>query len=58
VALHPIDPQLAADQVITIERALTFVAVSCVFLTVAAVSCFVPARQVTAIDPLTALRVE
>jgi len=37
---------------------LTFLAVSLVFLTVAAVACFIPARQVTAIDPLTALRQE
>jgi predicted permease len=34
----------------------TFAAVSAVFLTVAAVACFIPARQVTAIDPLIALR--
>ena len=35
---------------------LTFLAVSLAFLTVAAAACFIPARQVTAIDPLTALR--
>jgi predicted permease len=37
---------------------LTFVGVSLAFLVVAAVACFVPARQVTAIDPLNALRQE
>ena len=37
---------------------LTFAGVSAVFLTVAAVACFIPARQVTAIDPLIALRQE
>jgi putative ABC transport system permease protein len=37
---------------------LTFLAVSMVFLSVAAVACFIPARQVTAIDPLSALRQE
>jgi putative ABC transport system permease protein len=34
----------------------TFCAVSLLFLTVAAVACFIPARQVTAIDPLLALQ--
>jgi putative ABC transport system permease protein len=37
---------------------LTFGAVSLLFLTVAAVACFIPARQVTAIDPVIALRQE
>jgi len=37
---------------------LTFLCVSIVFLAVAAAACFIPARQVTAIDPLTALRQE
>jgi putative ABC transport system permease protein len=36
----------------------TFAAVSALFLTVAAVACFIPARQVTGIDPLMALRQE
>jgi len=36
--------------------AFTFAGVSAVFLLVAGMACFVPARQVTAIDPLTALR--
>jgi putative ABC transport system permease protein len=38
--------------------AVTFVAVSLLFLTVAAIASFIPARQVTAIDPLKALRQE
>jgi putative ABC transport system permease protein len=38
--------------------AFTFAAVSLVFLTVAAVACFLPARQVTAIDPSIALSQE
>jgi putative ABC transport system permease protein len=37
---------------------LTFGAVSLLFLTIAAVACFIPARNVTAIDPLNALRQE
>jgi len=36
----------------------TFAAVSLLFLTVAAIASFVPARQLTAIDPLAALRQE
>jgi predicted permease len=36
----------------------TFAAVSAVFLAVAAVACFIPARQVTSIDPSIALRQE
>jgi predicted permease len=38
--------------------AMAFAAVSLVFLTVAIVACFVPARQVTSIDPVIALRQE
>jgi putative ABC transport system permease protein len=37
---------------------VTFLAVSLLFLAVGAAACFVPARQVTAIDPLIALREE
>jgi putative ABC transport system permease protein len=37
---------------------LTFLSVSVLFLGVGAIACFVPARQVTSIDPLTALRDE
>lgn len=37
---------------------LTFLAVSLIFLAVGAAACFVPARQVTAIDPVIALREE
>ncbi len=36
----------------------TFTAVSLLFITVAAVACFIPSRQVTTIDPLIALRQE
>jgi predicted permease len=35
---------------------MTFIAVSLLFLAVGAAACFVPARQVTSIDPLSALR--
>jgi predicted permease len=38
--------------------AITFVAVVALFLLVGAAACFLPARQVTSIDPLTALREE
>jgi ABC-type antimicrobial peptide transport system permease subunit len=37
---------------------LTFVAVSGVLVVVAAAACFVPARRVTSIDPMIALRSE
>jgi putative ABC transport system permease protein len=37
---------------------MTFLAVSLVFLAVGAAACFVPARQVTSIDPVIALREE
>jgi predicted permease len=37
---------------------LTFVAVAVVFIGVAGLSCFVPARRVTGIDPMLALRAE
>jgi ABC-type antimicrobial peptide transport system permease subunit len=37
---------------------LTFAGVSLLFLLVAAAACFIPARQVTSIDPLIALRQE
>jgi len=37
---------------------LTFAGVSVLFIAVAAVACFIPARQVTSIDPLSALRQE
>ena len=37
---------------------LTFVCVSVLFLTIAAIACFIPARQATSIDPVIALRQE
>jgi putative ABC transport system permease protein len=37
---------------------ITFAAVSAVFLAVAAVACLLPAREVTGIDPVIALRSE
>jgi ABC-type antimicrobial peptide transport system permease subunit len=37
---------------------LTFAAIPVVFLLVAAMACFVPARQATSIDPISALRQE
>lgn len=37
---------------------LTFIAVAITFMLVAAAACFIPARQVTTIDPLIALRQE
>jgi putative ABC transport system permease protein len=37
---------------------VTFAGVSLLFLVVAGAACFIPARQVTAIDPLIALRQE
>jgi ABC-type antimicrobial peptide transport system permease subunit len=37
---------------------LTFIAVSAVLVSVAAVACFLPARRVTTIDPMLALRSE
>ncbi len=40
------------------EDPLTFIAVSALFLSVATIASFIPARQVTAIDPLVALRQE
>jgi putative ABC transport system permease protein len=36
----------------------TFIAVTVLFLAIAAIACFIPARQVTEIDPLIALRQE
>ncbi len=38
--------------------AVTFAAVSALFLAIALIACFIPARQVTAIDPVIALRQE
>jgi putative ABC transport system permease protein len=37
---------------------ITFIGVLLLFLTVSMVACFVPARQVTSIDPVIALRQE
>ena len=37
---------------------LTFIAVSLVFINVSVVACLIPAREITAIDPLIALRQE
>ena len=36
----------------------TFAAVSALFLAIALIACFIPARQVTSIDPVIALRQE
>ncbi|PWT91413.1 MAG: hypothetical protein C5B55_08165 [Blastocatellia bacterium] len=44
-AIEPTDP-------------FTFIAVSCVLATTAFIACIVPARRVTSIDPMTALRCE